>query len=99
MLITPNQNVTELTENEVAFLHFPKDDVFYMKEDKLDRELKLKKIMLPGSVNLLKIRIYFEDIEGCKQIETSISDLSDAYVTIANGVTIPTSRIYEIELN
>ncbi len=88
---------TLIEKEEIAFLHFPKEDVLHVSSDKKDRESELKKALSLGNLDHFKVKIYFQDIEGYKSVDTTIWGLTNTNVILKKGVTIPIARINGIE--
>lgn len=96
-MVQVDENKRVIDKAEVALLHFPKEDVLYSSSDKLEREAELKKALSLGNLDHFKVKIYFQDIEGFKQVETTIWGLTSNSVILKKGVTIPIVRIHGIE--
>lgn len=77
-------------------LHFPKQDVLFSKEDIAKRELELRRANVLGNVSNIKVKIYFEDIEGLKKVETTIWGVTDKSVILKKNSIIPIHRIVRI---
>lgn len=85
-------------KEEVASLHFPKEDVLFSKEDQEKRKKILEKAIALGNIEHQKVKIMFQDIEGLKRVETTIWGVTSEAIILKKGVTIPIHRITEIEL-
>lgn len=92
-----NERVSCIAKEDIAFLHFPKEDVLHVLNDKIERESELKKALSLGNLDHFKVKIYFQDIEGHKSVDTTIWGLTNTNVILKQGITIPISRINGIE--
>lgn len=81
----------------IDFLHFPKEDVLIDKIMIQQRSSALKESMMLGNDYHHKVRIYFEDIEGEKIVETTIWGVTDTQVILKKNMVIPICRIIKIE--
>jgi hypothetical protein len=91
-------NSVNIPKEDVAFLHFPKEDVLFLKEDQLNRQNRLNDAITLGNLEHQKVKIIFQDIEGLKQVETTIWAVTDKSVVLKKGVIMPIHRIESIEL-
>ena len=62
-----------------------------------DLELKLNNALRLGNEFKSKSTIVFQTNEGPKKVETTVWTLSDGYLQIKNGVTIPLSSLIDID--
>ena len=54
--------------------------------------------MILGNVHRTKMRIIFEDIEGVKEVQTTIWAVGDKNIVLKKGVTIPIHRLIDVIL-
>lgn len=87
-----------ILKEDVASLHFPKEDVLFLKDDQKKREKRLQDAITLGNIEHEKVKIIFQDIEGLKRVETTIWAVTDKAVVLKKGVVIPIHRIVSIEL-
>ncbi len=93
------ESIIPRVEKEVIrSLHFPKDDVLFSKEDRLIRDNDLKHAISLGNLEHQKVKILFQDIEGIKQVETTIWGVTDREIILKQGAIIPIARIVSINL-
>lgn len=86
----------ELIEKEsIDALHFPRFDVLEEKEDKHRRNSELNRALSLGNLEHSKIKIFFEDDQSKKVVETTIWGLTDEKIILKQGVVIPINRIYK----
>jgi hypothetical protein len=84
----------ELIEKEViANLSFPKEDVLLDITAIQQRFSDLNRALSLGNLEHSKIRIYFEDNQSKKVVETTIWGLTDHRVILKQGNVIPINRI------
>ena len=93
--ISSMESEFKIIEKElISSLHFPKIDVLEEKEDVSRRRIELDRALSLGNLEHSKIKIYFEDDESKKMVETTIWGLTDERVILKQGVVIPINRIY-----
>jgi len=91
------EQAVRIDKAEIPYLHFPKEDVIQSSFDKQKRLDALNKALSLGNLDHFKVKIYFQDIAGLKQVETTIWGLTTKSVILKKGVVIPIARISEIE--
>ncbi len=75
-------------------LHFPAFDVLEDYDAITQRIADLNRAMALGNLEHSKIKIYFEDNESKKVVETTVWGVTDNRVILKQGVGIPIHRIY-----
>ncbi|HLF51791.1 hypothetical protein [Flavobacterium sp.] len=86
----------EIIEKEVIeTLHFPKTDVLEDKDEIQQRNSELERALSLGNLEHSKIKIFFEDNESKKVVETTVWGVTDKRVILKQGVGIPINRIYK----
>ena len=85
-------------KEEVSSLHFPQDDVLFLKDDQSRRKKRLDDAFALGNIEHEKVKILFQDIEGLKRVETTIWGVTDKSIILKKGVVIPIHRIVKIDL-
>lgn len=85
-------------KEEVSSLHFPQDDVLFLKDDQARRKKRLDDAIALGNIEHEKVKILFQDIEGLKRVETTIWGVTDKSIILKKGVIVPIHRIVKIEL-
>ncbi len=80
----------------VPLLHFPKEDVLFSKEEILKREKDLHKAETLGNIDHIKIKIFFQDVEGDKVVDTTIWAVTDKAIILKKSAVIPIHRISRI---
>ncbi len=89
----------QLIEKErVGDLIFPREHVIL--DDQAEQKLRsyLDKALLLGNVEHSKVKIYFEDAEGMKMVETTVWAVSEKNISLKKEVHIPIHRIHYVEL-
>lgn len=86
----------ETIEKEfIDTLHFPHTDVLEEKEDIQRRNSELNRALSLGNLEHSKIKIFFEDDQSRKVVETTIWGVTDEKIILKQGVVIPINRIYK----
>jgi hypothetical protein len=86
----------ETIEKEVIqLLSFPKFDVLQSREEIQQRNSDLNTALALGNLEHSKIKIYFEDNQSKKVVETTVWAVTDQRVILKQGFTIPINRIYK----
>ncbi|HEX9980287.1 MAG TPA: hypothetical protein VGB50_06960 [Flavobacterium sp.] len=76
-------------------LQFPKDDVLEDRAAKFQRDSDLHRAMALGNLEHSKIKIFFEDCESKKVVETTVWGVTDNQVILKKNIGIPINRIYK----
>lgn len=97
MTQTTSSNKPVLIEKEkILDLKFSENEVLKSKEDIMTRARNLERALKLGNLQHSKIKIVFEDIQGIKQVETTIWGVTDKRIILKHGVLIPIHCIHEI---
>ena len=88
----------QINKERIADLRFPASDVLSENEKIVARKTDLDRALALGNLEHAKIRIYFEDEESCKMVETTVWGVTDNRVILKQGVVIPISRIHSVQL-
>ena len=84
----------EMIEN----LRFPSSEVLVDPTQIKERNSDLERALSLGNLEHSKIKIYFEDENGCKLVETTVWAVTDKRVILKQGVGIPINRIHSVRL-
>lgn len=85
----------EIIEKEsINVLSFPEREVLDNVEDRKNRFNELTRAMLLGNLEHLKTKIFFEDNQSKKVVETTIWGVTDQKIILKQGMVIPIHRIY-----
>lgn len=87
---------TIIAKEDIASLKFPITDVL---ED--DTELKIRtgdinRALALGNLEHSKIKIFFQDNESKKIVDTTVWAVTDKNVVLKQGILIPINRIYKL---
>ncbi|NMH28881.1 hypothetical protein [Flavobacterium silvaticum] len=88
-------NFETIHKEQIPELHFPKADVLPDRDAQKQRSSDLQRALALGNLEHSKIKIYFEDAESKKVVETTVWGVTDDRVILKKGVGIPINRIYE----
>jgi len=84
-----------IEKESISNLKFPQIDVLNDREAQNLRASELNRALLLGNLEHSKIRIYFEDTDSKKVVETTVWGLTDNRVILKKGIGIPINRIYK----
>ena len=87
-----------MNKESIADLHFPSDEVLSEKDLIRERQVHLDRALSLGNLEHSKIRIYFEDSESRKVVETTVWGVTDNRIILKQGVVIPIGRIHSVQL-
>ena len=89
--------VSHITKEEIRHLHFPHHEVLSDHHAIELRKTHLEKSVVLGNTYKSKSKLIFEDSEGMRQIETHIWGLTEKWVILKHGITIPIRRIHDVK--
>lgn len=93
---TATANAMVIDKEFVRDLSFPKDDVLPSVEERRQRRMELDRALILGNVDHSKVKIFFSDSEGFKQVETTIWAVTEERIILKSGMVIPIRRIHEV---
>ncbi len=85
-------------KEEVEGFHFPHEEVLNDPQAIKQRKVDLERATTLGNVEHNKIKIYFEDNEAVKVVETTIWATGEQNIVLKKGVFIPVNRIHQIKM-
>ena len=89
----------EMIEKEkIEMLKFPHDEVLTDVNLIKERNSELNRALSLGNLEHTKIKIYFEDDQSRKSVETTVWGVTDKRVILKQGVVIPINRVHKISL-
>ncbi len=89
----------EMIEKEkIEMLKFPHDEVLTDANLIKERNSELNRALSLGNLEHTKIKIYFEDDQSCKSVETTVWGVTDKRVILKQGLVIPINRVHKISL-
>lgn len=91
-------HAVEIPKERITELHFPHEPVQLTPEHKRMRDRKIERAMQLGNGDHLKCRILFKDSEGLKMVETTVWSFDKDSIVLKYGLTIPVSRVLDVEM-
>jgi hypothetical protein len=89
----------ELIEKEkIEHLKFPAQEVLSDHHRIIERRSELNRALALGNLERTKIRIYFEDDNSKKVVETTVWGVTDKRVILKQGVVIPIHRVHSVKI-
>ncbi|MES2748173.1 MAG: hypothetical protein V4648_07330 [Bacteroidota bacterium] len=88
-------NFETIEKETIQLLSFPQSDVLQTREEIQQRHSDLERALALGNLEHSKIRIYFEDNQSKKMVETTVWAVTDQRVILKQGHSIPINRIYK----
>jgi hypothetical protein len=82
----------------IGNLRFPPSEVLTESDRIRERQKDLERALTLGNLEHSKIKIFFEDADSCKVVETTVWGVTDKRVILKQGVGIPISRIHTVKL-
>ena len=83
-----------IEKERIESLHFPKEEVLQDRSEIRERESELNRALSLGNLEHTKTRIFFEDDESLKVVETTVWGMTDDRIILKTGSSIPIHRIY-----
>ena len=90
------EEFTIIDKEDIALLKFPTADVLNDVEEIKTRISDINRALSLGNLEHSKIKIFFEDIESKKIVDTTVWGVTDKNVLLKQGVMIPIHRIYKL---
>lgn len=84
-----------IEKESISNLHFPDTDVLQSKEEIRQRYSELNRALSLGNLEHSKTKIYFEDNQSKKVVETTVWGLTENRVILKQGNVIPINRIFK----
>ncbi|MGM8363216.1 hypothetical protein ACSV4D_14990 [Flavobacterium sp. ARAG 55.4] len=85
-----------IEKENIASLMFPKTDVLEDDNEIKTRISEINRALALGNLEHSKIKIFFEDSESKKMVNTTVWAVTDKNVVLKQGVVIPINRIYKL---
>ncbi|MFV8376674.1 hypothetical protein [Flavobacterium sp. LB1P62] len=85
-----------IDKEDIALLKFPTTDVLDDVDEIKTRISDINRALSLGNLEHSKIKIFFEDIESKKIVDTTVWGVTDKNVMLKQGVMIPIHRIYKL---
>lgn len=90
------EEFTIIEKEEIASLKFPTTDVLDDDNEIKARISEINRALSLGNLEHSKIKIFFEDNESKKIVNTTVWAVTDKNVILKQGVMIPIHRIYKL---
>ncbi|MGZ3884540.1 MAG: hypothetical protein ACXVPQ_04035 [Bacteroidia bacterium] len=88
----------KIEKERIPGLKFPDTEVLSDKEKIRERSAELNRALTLGNLEHSKIKIYFEDQESLKMVETTVWGVTDKRVILKQGAVIPIHRVHSIRI-
>jgi hypothetical protein len=85
-----------IDKEDIVLLKFPTTDVLDDVDEIKTRISDINRALSLGNLEHSKIKIFFEDIESKKVVDTTVWGVTDKNVMLKQGVMIPIHRIYKL---
>jgi uncharacterized protein (UPF0248 family) len=85
-----------IDKEDIALLKFPTTDVLDDVDEIKKRISDINRALSLGNLEHSKIKIFFEDNESKKIVDTTVWGVTDKNVMLKQGVMIPIHRIYKL---
>ncbi|RVT76750.1 hypothetical protein EOD40_09640 [Flavobacterium sufflavum] len=90
------EEFTIIEKEDIASLKFPATDVLEDTGEIKTRISEINRALSLGNLEHSKIKIFFEDNESKKIVNTTVWAVTDKNVILKQGVMIPIHRIYKL---
>ncbi len=90
------EEFTIIDKEDIALLKFPTTDVLDDVDEIKTRISDINRALSLGNLEHSKIKIFFEDSESKKIVDTTVWGVTDKNVMLKQGVMIPIHRIYKL---
>jgi hypothetical protein len=87
----------KIEKENISGLKFPNVEVLDDQEKIDERASELKRALSLGNLEQTKIKIYFEDANSHRVVETTVWGVTDKRVILKQGVVIPINRVHRIK--
>jgi hypothetical protein len=84
-----------IEKENIHSLRFPNNDVLQDKDAIFQRNSDLNRAQSLGNLEHSKIKIFFEDNQSKKVVETTVWAVTDNQVVLKQGIGIPINRIFK----
>jgi hypothetical protein len=85
-----------IDKEAIATLKFPIRDVLEDNEQIKMRISEVNRALSLGNLEHSKIKIFFEDVESKKVVDTTVWGVTDKNIILKQGVMIPIHRIHKL---
>ena len=84
-----------IEKENILSLRFPNNDVLQDKDAIFERNSDLNRAQSLGNLEHSKIKIFFEDSQSKKVVETTVWAVTDNQVVLKHCIGIPINRIFK----
>ena len=84
-----------IVKERINLLKFPNGEVLNDVFDIRQRDADLNRAQALGNLEHAKIKIFFEDNQSKKMVETTVWAVTDNQVVLKQGIGIPINRIFK----
>ena len=84
-----------IEKENIHSLRFPTNEVLQDKDAIFQRNSDLNRAQSLGNLEHSKIKIFFEDNQSKKVVETTVWAVTDNQVVLKQGIGIPINRIFK----
>lgn len=88
--------ITTIEKELIETAHFPAREVLSSPDQIGQRLSQAKKASTLGNSLKYKVKIVFEDDEGKKMVETTIWGVTEKYLLLKRGMSLPLCRVHQI---
>ncbi|CAH0335760.1 hypothetical protein IQ05_01098 [Flavobacterium tiangeerense] len=85
-----------IDKEAIAALKFPNTDVLEDNDQIKMRISEVNRALSLGNLEHSKIKIFFEDVESKKVVDTTVWAVTDKNIILKQGVMIPINRIHKL---
>lgn len=89
--------ISHITKEDIHNLQFPLHEVLSDQQAIENRKKHLEHAVVLGNTYKGKTKIIFEDSVSMHQIDTHIWGLTEKWVILKQGITIPIRRIHDVK--
>lgn len=98
MNTTSANQAIRIDKELVSELKFPEESINLTTDERKHLDKMLEKCVVLGNGSKHKVKIFFEDNEGLKLVETTIWGVTEHNIILKQNRTIPTRRIRNVEI-
>ncbi len=88
----------KIEKEMISDLKFPESDVLKNSRQISARKSDLQRVITTSSLDNSTIKIYFEDDDSRKVVETTVWAMTDKRVILKQSIGIPINRIHSVKL-
>jgi len=85
-----------IPKEAIGLLRFPACEVLPDAPARAERLVRLQKALALGNLEKQKVLLFFDTVEGCRTVETTVWGVLDEYVLLKGGNVIPIRVIRDV---